>query len=160
MDQSRDTEKVQLTAEIIAAYIGHNSVRASDLPDLISSVHSALASLDRPAVESEPAKPVPAVPVKKSITPDHLISLEDGKRYKSLKRHLAGRGMMPVDYRAKWGLPSDYPMVAANYAAKRSELARAIGLGRKRGKPAPAADPAPGVDAAPEPKRRGRRKAS
>jgi predicted transcriptional regulator len=80
------------------------------------------------------------VPIKKSVTPDYIISLEDGRRYKSLKRHLTGRGLTPAEYRAKWGLPHDYPMVAANYAAQRSELAKAIGLGRKRAEPAPEVD--------------------
>ena len=174
MDQTQHELKVQLTAEIVAAYVGHNSLRTSELPELITSIHAALAGLDQPAPEPEASKPVPAVSVKKSITPDHLISLEDGKGYKSLKRHLSGRGMTPADYRAKWGLPADYPMVAANYAAQRSELAKSIGLGRKRSEqveaaedssdqasdPAPDANPAPDVDAAPEPKRRGRKKAS
>lgn len=139
------------TAEIVAAYIGNNSVRASELPVLISSVHSAFAGLGQPAPEPEAAKLVPVVSIKKSITPDHLISLEDGKRYKSLKRHLSTRGLTPGEYRTKWGLPADYPMVAPTYAKQRSELAKSMGLGRK---------PAPEPVAAAEPKRRGRKKAA
>jgi predicted transcriptional regulator len=105
----------------------------------------------------------PAVPIKKSITPDHLISLEDGQKYKSLKRHLSTRGMTPDEYRAKWGLPRDYPMVAANYSAQRSQLAKALGLGQGgRGATAAAATPelASTPEASPAPARRGRRKAS
>jgi predicted transcriptional regulator len=94
-------------------------------------VHAALENLGKP-VQKEPEKPTPPVPIKKSITPDYLISLEDGKRYKSLKRHLAGRGLTPEQYREKWGLPWDYPMVAPTYSAQRSELARSLGLGRKQ----------------------------
>jgi len=123
---------VELTAEVIAAYVTKNSISVSDLPSLISSVHAAITGLTAPAAAPEAEKPVPAVPIKKSVTPDYLLSLEDGRRYKSLKRHLTGRGLTPAEYRAKWGLPHDYPMVAANYAAQRSELAKAIGLGRKR----------------------------
>lgn len=139
---------VDLTADVVAAYISNNSISATDLPGLIASVHAAITGLSAPAPGPEAEKPVPAVPIKKSITPDYIISLEDGKRYKSLKRHLGGRGLTPADYRAKWGLPNDYPMVAPNYAAQRSELAKSMGLGRKR------ADPAT------EAKQRGRRKAA
>jgi predicted transcriptional regulator len=123
---------VELTTDLVSAYVANNSVSASDLPKLISSVYAALTDLSAPVPAPEAAKPAPAVPVKKSITPDYLISLEDGRRYKSLKRHLAGHGLTPAGYRIKWGLPADYPMVAPNYAARRSELARAAGLGRKR----------------------------
>jgi predicted transcriptional regulator len=123
---------VELTADVISAYVARNSVSASALPDIISSVHAALTALSAPAPAPEAAKPVPAVPIKKSVTPDYLISLEDGRRYKSLKRHLRGRGLTPAEYRTKWGLPADYPMVAPNYAATRSELAKSMGLGRKR----------------------------
>src|ERR1700712_4301823 len=136
---------VELAADLIAAYVSKNSISSSDLPSLIASVHAALTGLSAPAPVPEAEKPVPAVPIKKSVTPDYLVSLEDGKRYKSLKRHLAGRNLTPAEYRTKWGLPHDYPMVAANYAAQRSELAKAIGLGRKR------AEPAPEVDAQVEP---------
>lgn len=142
---------IDLTAELVAAYVGNNTVRTADLPGLINSVHSALAGLGQPASELEAAKPMPAVSIKKSVTPDHLISLEDGKPYKTLKRHLTGRGMTPAEYRAKWKLPADYPMVAVNYANRRSELAKASGLGRKG---------AASEHAAPVPQRRGRKKAA
>lgn len=144
------SEFVALTAEIVEAYLTKNDVAAGSLPELISTVHDALTKLGHPQ-QVEPEKPVPAVPIKKSVNPDYLISLEDGKHYKSLKRHLGRRGMTPADYRAKWGLPSDYPMVAPNYAKQRSELARSLGLGRKR-------EPEPEPEAAPV--RRGRRKAA
>ena len=137
---------VELAADVIAAYVSKNSISSSDLPSLIASVHAALTGLSAPA--PEPEKPVPAVPIKKSVTPDYLISLEDGKRYKSLKRHLAGRSLTPTEYRTKWGLPQDYPMVAANYSAQRSELAKSMGLGRKAAEPVVEAKP------------RGRRKAA
>lgn len=149
------TSNIDLTASLVAAYLSHNNVRPADLPDLIDSVHSALSGLGAPAPEPEAAKPVPAVSIKKSITPDYLISLEDGKHYKSLKRHLAGRGLTPAEYRTKWGLASDYPMTAPAYSAKRSELARSLGLGRKREpEPVTAQEPV----AAAESKRRGRAK--
>lgn len=108
-----------------------NQVLASDLPNLIASVHTALAGTGK----SEPAAPplVAAVPVKKSVTPDYIISLEDGRKFRSLKRHLrTNHDLSPDEYRQKWGLPSDYPMVAPNYAAARSQLAKKLGLGRKR----------------------------
>ena len=111
------------------------------------SVHASIAGLSTPAAAQEPEKPVPPVSIKKSITPDYLISLEDGKRYKSLKRHLSGRGLTPDEYRAKWGLQRDYPMVVPNYAAQRSELAKSMGLGRKRAEPV--AEVKPGAVARP-----------
>ncbi len=129
---------VELTAEIVSAFVANNAVAILDLPKVIASVHGALASLDAPKAEAAPERPVPPVSIKKSITPDYLISLEDGRQYKSLKRHLSGRGLTPQQYRTKWGLPADYPMVAASYAKQRSELAKALGLGRLRSKPAPA----------------------
>jgi predicted transcriptional regulator len=98
-------------------------------------VHAALNGLGKPRTQ-EVSRPAPPVPIRKSVTPDYLISLEDGRQYKSLKRHLAGRGLTPAEYRQKWGLPADYPMVAPNYAKKRSELARLSGLGRKSASPA------------------------
>lgn len=130
---------IELTADIVSAYVGHNALSAADLPRVIGQVHAALSGL----VVSVPAEPVvelkPAVPVKKSITPDYLICLEDGKQFKSLKRHLKTEyGMSPEDYRAKWGLPADYPMVAPNYSEARSQLAKSIGLGRKPAVPSPA----------------------
>lgn len=123
---------IELTADIVSAFVSNNNVTATELTALIANVHAALDSLGRPAQSQEPEKLVPPVPIKKSITPDFLISLEDGKRYKSLRRHLKGRGLTPEQYRAKWGLAHDYPMVAPNYSAQRSELARSLGLGRKR----------------------------
>jgi predicted transcriptional regulator len=123
---------VELAAEIVASYVAHNSVPASELAHLIHNVHSALTSLGQPVVE-EIKNQEPAVSVKKSVTPDYIICLEDGKKFKSLKRHLRTKyEMSPEEYRAKWGLPSDYPMVAPNYAAARSNLALAMGLGQKR----------------------------
>lgn len=122
-------------ADIVSAYVSNNSLPASDLPALLESVHAALVRLatgQNAAAESVPSKE-PAVPIKKSITPDHIICLEDGKKFKSLKRHLrTAYSMTPEDYRAKWGLASDYPMVAPNYARARSELAMQMGLGQKR----------------------------
>ncbi|MGY2047974.1 MucR family transcriptional regulator [Methylobacterium sp. JK268] len=121
---------VDLTVELVIAYVSHNSVPRNDLPGLIQGVHSTLSGLlvpPEPVVE----KPIPPVPIKKTVTPDHIVSLEDGRPYRSLKRHLSTRGLTPEAYRAKWGLPPDYPMVAANYAAQRSELAKASGLGRR-----------------------------
>jgi predicted transcriptional regulator len=121
-------ETAALAADIVAAYVGNNKLSIGELPELISSVHKALQNAGAP--QPEPA-PTPAVPVKKSVTTDFLISLEDGRKYKSLKRHLATRGMTPDEYRTKWGLPKDYPMVAASYSAQRSSLAKTLGLGRK-----------------------------
>ena len=144
---------IDTTAEIVAAYVSRNSVPVADLPSLIRSVHDSLLKLgSAPAVDAPTAPLVPAVPVKKSITDEFIISLEDGRRFKSMKRYLSGLGMTPEDYRAKWGLPKDYPMVAPAYAAKRSALAMTIGLGRKgvestaTASAAPA--PAPSVEAA------------
>jgi predicted transcriptional regulator len=129
-NQSRLTE---LVATIVTAYVRQHNVSPSELSEMIASFHAALAGLGKPA-EPEPVTYTPAVQVRKSITSDHIISLIDGKGYKSLKRHLSGRGLTPDQYRQRYGLPRNYPMVAANYAAKRSELARSIGLGRARGK--------------------------
>ena len=127
-------EVIEMTADIVSAYVGNNSVSTADLPALIQSVHRALTGISGGAEVAEPAPKEPAVPLKKSITPDYLISLEDGRGYKSLKRHLTGRGLTPDQYRQKWGLPSDYPMVAQNYAQRRSELAKSLGLGQFRRK--------------------------
>jgi predicted transcriptional regulator len=124
---------IGLTANIVSAYVSNNPVSAGDLPSLINHVHSALLNVSegRSAVASEPAKP--AVSVKKSITDEYLVCLEDGRRFKSLKRHLRTRyDMSPDQYREKWGLPSDYPMVAPNYAEARSRLAKQMGLGQQR----------------------------
>jgi predicted transcriptional regulator len=128
--------QIELTADVVAAYVKNNPVPVSALPDLIASVAASLNGLISGAAPAEIVEPQnPAVPIKKSVTPDYIISLEDGKQFKSLKRHLSAHGMTPDEYRAKWKLPSDYPMVAPNYAAARSEIAKAIGLGRKPGKP-------------------------
>lgn len=123
---------VDMTAEIVSAYVGHNSVASDDLSSLIKAVYLALhdAAEGNGLARSEPLRP--AISVKKSITPDYLICLEDGKKFKSLKRHLRTHyDLSPEAYRAKWGLPQDYPMVAPKYAAARSQLARDMGLGQK-----------------------------
>ena len=141
-----NTEAVALTADIVAAYVSNNTVEASELAVLISQVHKAMTQAVTGEQAEPAAPPVPAVPVKKSITSDYLISLEDGRKYKSLKRHLSTRGMTPDDYRNKWGLAKDYPMVAASYSAQRSNLAKSLGLGRARAGgegAAPAPEPAP-----------------
>src|SRR6266704_1863013 len=124
---------IELTAEIVSAYVSNNSVPAGDLSALINQVHSALTrvSSGHGEVPTEPLKP--AVSVKKSITPDYIVCLEDGKKFKSLKRHLRTQyNMTPEQYREKWGLAPDYPMVAPNYAAARSHLAKQMGLGQQR----------------------------
>ena len=124
---------IELATEIVAAYVSNNSVPVADLPGLITSTHAAIAGLVSSAALGQPEeKPVPAVSIRKSITPDFLICLEDGKKFKSLKRHLATKyDLTPDAYRQKWGLPADYPMVAPNYSASRSALAKSAGLGRK-----------------------------
>lgn len=127
---------VGLAADIVSAYVAKNSVRPADLPDLIASTHAALAKLGAPAAPAQAEKLTPPVPIKKTVTPDYIISLEDGRQYRTLKRHLAGCGLTPDAYRQKWGLPHDYPMVAASYAAQRSELAKSNGLGQSRRKAA------------------------
>jgi predicted transcriptional regulator len=126
---------IDLTVNIVSAYLSNNPTPASEIPNLISQVHSALlrVSNGRGDVSPEPAKP--AVSIKKSINPDFLVCLEDGKRFKSLKRHLRTQyNMTPEQYRDKWGLPADYPMVAPNYAVARSQLAKKMGLGQQRPK--------------------------
>ena len=152
------TNFIKLAADIVSAFVSNNSVPATDLPALIGSVHSALQNVGNPAQTQPTEKPTPAVPVKKSITPDAIISLEDGKPYKSLKRHLTGRGLTPAQYREKWGLPRDYPMVAPNYAAKRSELAKQSGLGQQRRKGATESADTVEVGSEEAPKKRGRKK--
>jgi predicted transcriptional regulator len=125
---------IELAVDIVSAFVSNNSVPVADLPSLIANVHAALQNAGQPAAQQDEAKPTPPVSARKSITPDYLISLEDGKHYKSLQRHLRGLGLTPEAYREKWSLPRDYPMVAANYAAKRSELAKSMGLGQQRSK--------------------------
>ncbi|WP_341987964.1 MucR family transcriptional regulator [Azorhizobium sp. AG788] len=122
---------MNLTVDIIAAYVGNNTVDIHNLPELIRNIHSALNGISREEIEFEEVLK-PAVALKKSITPDFIICLEDGKKFKSLKRHIqSAYGLTPDAYRAKWGLPHDYPMVAPNYAAARSKLAKDLGLGRR-----------------------------
>ncbi len=129
MDENTDI--LSLTADIAAAYVSNNSVAAAEVPNVIQTIYRALGTLGKADLQPAPEARKPAVPIRKSITPDYLISLEDGKSYKSLKRHLRTQyNMSPDDYRAKWGLPKDYPMVAPNYAASRSALAKSMGLGR------------------------------
>jgi predicted transcriptional regulator len=133
MNEEVRGDLIGLTAQIVAAYVSKNPVASTDLAVLISDVHQALAraSGNGEAVERDELKP--AVPIKKSVTPDHIICLEDGKKFKSLKRHLRTHyKMSPEEYRAKWQLPHDYPMVAPNYAAARSQLAKKMGLGTRR----------------------------
>lgn len=130
-------EIIGLVADIVSAYVSNNSVPASDLPALIATTHQAIASLGSPVAPVVEEKPVPAIPIKKSITPEFLVCLEDGKKFKSLKRHLrTAYDLSPEQYRAKWGLPADYPMVAPAYAEARSQLAKASGLGQQRRKSA------------------------
>jgi predicted transcriptional regulator len=123
---------VELSASVVGAYVSHNALNVNDLPRLIAQVHQALATLGGPATVEAAPELKPAVPVKKSVTPDYLICLEDGKKFKSLKRHLRTEyDMSPDEYRQRWGLPPDYPMVAPSYSEARSTLAKSIGLGRK-----------------------------
>ena len=125
------SEVIEMTADIVSAYVGNNSVTAADLPGLIQSVHRALAGISSGSEAAEVAPKEPAMPIRRSITPDFLICLEDGRKFKSLKRHLRTKyNMSPEEYRAKWGLPKDYPMVAPNYAKARSDLAKQMGLGQ------------------------------
>ena len=132
-DAQAQTQYVDLAADIVSAYVTKNAVPIGELPALIASVHSALTKVANGVAEAPKEELRPAVPIKKSITPDFLISLEDGRRYKSLKRHLrTSYNMTPDQYRAKWNLPSDYPMVAPNYAKARSALAKTMGLGQRR----------------------------
>ena len=125
---------ITLTSDIVAAHVSNNSVSVADLPLLISNVYGALADLGKVAVVVEEAPREPAVSVRSSVKPDHIVCLEDGKKLKRLTRHLSTHyNLTPDEYRARWGLPADYPMVAPNYAAHRRELAKQIGLGRKPG---------------------------
>lgn len=134
--ESKTDNIIELTADVVSAYVSNNAVPVADLPLLIGQVYEALKSKVNGVVEVKVEPSVPAVPIKKSVTPDYIVCLEDGKKFKSLRRHLTTHyGLTPADYRAKWGLPADYPMVAPNYAAERSALARASGLGRKRSEP-------------------------
>ncbi|RUV00536.1 transcriptional regulator [Mesorhizobium sp. M1A.F.Ca.IN.020.03.2.1] len=136
-NEAHKIDLVGLTADIVSAYVAKNALPVSGLPDLIASIHTSLSGIGQ-GTAARPEQE-PAVNPKRSVSPDHIVCLEDGKKFKSLKRHLALHGLTPDEYRAKWGLKPDYPMVAPNYAAQRSELAKASGLGRK-----PAAKPAKG----------------
>ena len=132
-DQPSQTDLLALTADIVAAHVGNNVVAAGELPDLIRQIYSTLATATPGETVAE--RPRPAVSIRRSITPDYIVCLEDGKKLKMLKRHLkTSYNMTPAEYRERWGLPADYPMVAPNYAEQRSALAKKIGLGRKRGK--------------------------
>jgi predicted transcriptional regulator len=136
-EQLNDSNLIDLAADIVSAYVSNNPVASQDLPGLIADVYGALhkTSLGEPEPEPEPLKP--AVSIKKSVTPDFIVCLEDGKKFKSLKRHLRTHyNQSPEEYREKWGLPTDYPMVAPNYAKARSDLAKRMGLGQQRKKPA------------------------
>ena len=135
LDQSGSVDVVlEMTSEVVSAYVSNNPVSTNELPGLIGEVYSALAKANNSGSGGAAERAKPAVPVKKSIHDDYLICLEDGKKFKSLKRHLRSHfDMSPEEYREKWGLPLDYPMVAPNYAKARSQLAREMGLGRKPG---------------------------
>ncbi len=127
------TNNIELAADIVSAYVSNNSVPAGELPGLISDVYNALLRVDSGSSAAPAEPPKPAIAVKRSVTNDYLICLEDGKKFKSLKRHLRTQyGLSPEDYREKWGLPADYPMVAPNYAKARSNLAKQMGLGQQR----------------------------
>ncbi len=124
---------IELTASIVSAYVSNNTVQATEMPALINQVHGALLRVAGGSMDSSAEPLRPAISVKRSITPDHVVCLEDGKKFKSLKRHLRTQyGMTPEQYREKWNLPPDYPMVAPNYAAARSQLAKQMGLGQQR----------------------------
>ena len=130
--KTKPGELLTLTTEIVSSHVANNTVAANELPNLIKQVYGSLAGASSVAGDRGAERPQPAVPVKKSITPDYVICLEDGKKLKMVKRHLkTAYNMTPEQYRERWGLPSDYPMVAPNYAAQRSKLAKKIGLGTK-----------------------------
>jgi predicted transcriptional regulator len=133
-DRSDEGSYIQLTANIVSAYVSNNSVSSTEIPALISQIYSALMRVSNGVQVAVPAEPLkPAVPIKRSITPEYLVCLEDGKKFKSLKRHLRTQyDMTPDQYRTKWNLAADYPMVAPNYAAARSQLAKQMGLGQQR----------------------------
>lgn len=135
MESGTQPELVELTAKIVSAYVSNNEIGANDLPQLINETHAALSRATGSSVLPEREELKPRVPVKKSVMPDHIVCLEDGKKFKSLKRHLRTHyNLSPEEYREKWGLPHDYPMVAPNYARARSDLAKKMGLGTRREK--------------------------
>ena len=132
---SKDTTEsvLGMAANIVSAYVSHNALPAGQIPELIQTVYRSLSDMNTPADAAPKEAPKPPVPIRRSVMPDYIVCLEDGKKLKMLKRHLrTNYEMSPEDYRAKWGLPADYPMVAPNYAKQRSEFAKKIGLGRKR----------------------------
>ena len=131
---TEDASKVHIVARVVSAYVANNRMMAQDLPAFIQAVHDTLSQmLNAPGGDSAGEPPKPAVPIKRSVTDDYIVCLEDGQKFKSLKRHLrSSYNLTPEQYRARWNLPHDYPMVAPNYAAHRSQLAKQIGLGRKR----------------------------
>ena len=129
--ESASSDLAELTADIVSAYVAKNAVRPEDIATLISTVHSALSNIGTRGQAAPEEKPTAPMSWKKAIKPDGIISFEDGKSYKSMKRHLTGRGLTPQQYREKWSLPKDFPMVAPNYSAARSEMARKLGLGQK-----------------------------
>jgi len=132
-DSLSHAEVLQMTTKVVSAYVGYNSVGETQIPEVIKSVYASLAGLDGHTEPGAKAKQKPAVPIKKSITPDYVICLEDGMKFKMLKRHLRTTyGLSPEDYRVRWGLGSDYPMVAPNYSKRRSAFAKQIGLGKRR----------------------------
>ncbi len=147
--QATELDLTELTADIVSAYVAHNALTGDKLPDLIGSVYGALSKASVQAIEPEKVELKPAVAIKKSVTPEYIICLEDGKKFKSLKRHLKTHyDMSPEEYREKWGLPHDYPMVAPSYAAARSDLAKTMGLGRRAALVADQAEAPPTVKSA------------
>jgi len=135
-------ETRRLTVQIVSAHVAHNNVAQADLPALIAQIYGTLSGLGKAAEPQAPSRPEPAVSIRKSVTPEYLVCLEDGKKLKMLKRHLSSAyDMTPDQYRERWGLPADYPMVAPAYAQQRSTLAKAIGLGTRRGAPVPEPTP-------------------
>jgi predicted transcriptional regulator len=139
LEQDGQLDTVSIAADIVAAYVSNNPLPVGELPKLIGDIHAALRGIGTPVTEPV-VKQEPAVSIKKSVTPDFIICLEDGKKFKSLKRHIGVHySLSPDQYRQKWNLPKDYPMVAPNYAATRSAMAKSIGLGRKAAVPTPAA---------------------
>jgi predicted transcriptional regulator len=157
MSESSSPTLLSLTAQIVGAHASHNQVTSEALLRLIESVYTTLANVGTQASPQTAEKAQPAVPIKKSVFPDHIVCLEDGKKLKMLKRHLAtSYNLTPEQYREKWGLPASYPMVAPDYAQRRSALAKSIGLGRKPAGPAPKAAPEPEAAAPAAKPRRGR----
>lgn len=133
-----EDQTLRMAVDIVTAYLSNNPLPAATIPDLIATVHGALTNIGRPSEEAPQTSRKPAVSVRKSVTPDYIVCLEDGKQLKMLKRYLRSNyGMTPAEYRAKWGLPADYPMVAPNYAKQRSEFAKQIGLGRSAKRKSP-----------------------